>query len=434
LTPQLSPDATWLGRDDEWRTTYQRSGFKLFEQWGLGVRNFSDAQGRLNFYAQQALAYFHWKLHGIGVFQVVSKDRPRSPLPFALLPIDPCRLSTPTSALGANIYDGVEVDDDGLPVAAWIRKSGATGSSKDSFTRVPVWHQETGLPQVLLVSGVRNIAEYREDSILGSMIPELRNNADFVAAALVRALIANMFVLNLRQANPTSLGDKFEDRFQEVEQGMILRTGPTEDAKFLANDAPGPNYDKMFESIIARLGMATSRGPENITRKYTASYSASRMSQNKAEQITESEHALVLNAKFSGPALGWMLYGGVLRGRLDVADMNHFLDNLDDYARAEWLPQPSKHLDPLKSANAAKIDRSTGCLTLREMCARQGRDWRDHVDQLADEAAYVRGVEAARDVSLGILPGEADGGIIEEETKDEENGDAAQQGADGAGE
>jgi lambda family phage portal protein len=442
LTPQLSPDAAWLGLGEDWRLAWQRSGQKLFERWGNDAcgRCFSDASGRMIFYAQEALAYFHWKLDGIAPFQVVKSSALGAPIAPALLALDPWRLATPScgqETSGKNIYDGVEVDANGRPVAGWFRKPEApvSAGSAGSFDRIPVWDEATGLPRLLLVCGVRHVAEYREDSIFASMISELRNNKDFVDAALVRALMGNMFLGKIMHQGASAQkfsGVEWEKRVTEMEQAMLLHLLPGEDAQLMTTDAPGPNFEKMFDATVKRLGMATSRGAENVSREYKASYSASMMSQNKARELTASEQDLVLNARFSQPALAWMLYAGVVAGHMPALSLQHFLENMHDYCRASWLPQPSRHIDPLKTANAHKVELATGERTHQETFAEKGRDWREGLEQRAIELEHIKKLEAKYGVDLGLSPSSLAAGTPvapanepDPDTEDKQGGDNA---------
>lgn len=425
LTPQFAPDLEALGLDGDWRATWKREAFRLFKKWALDPRLFADAQARLTLYGLQNLAAFHWKLNGIGVFQMVHRPRPGAPLPLAILPIDPFRLGTPAKA-NADIYDGVEVDDCGMPVAVHILRPGATPGS-NAYDRYEVWDSKSGLPKILLVNDVRHIAEYRQDSILGPMIPEIRSNRDFVEAALVRSLMANMMLAAIRSSahggKPTS--DNWEDRFQEYEQAMVLRLLPNEDVTMLNNDAPGANFGTMFETSIKRMGMSTSRGFENILRKYEASYSASRMNELKSGIITSAEQQLVLNPKFNDPILAWMLYSGVANGHLRAKSINHFRDNLRAYTEATWLPQPVREIDPLKASNAHKNDRSIGERLLGDACAEQGQDLTDYVRRAAEEIRIIHAAETEYGVSLShLLPPEQTDMVEPEKPETKEKGDA----------
>lgn len=409
LTPQAQPMLGWLGQDIEWQTEYQHRVYDLFEIWGLDPRNWCDATGRQNIYMMQALAAFHWKLDGIGIFQVITQREPLRPFSLSLMPIDPSRLITPSDKNTADIYDGLELDSDGKPVAAWIIRSQKAGSYSrlyvsaraDECVRVPVIDPKTGLPNVLLVCDVRNIAEYRQDSILGSMIKELRDNSDFVEAALVKALLSNLFSVFVEDTLGTQMNSATDwaDRIQELEKGTMIIGRAGEKPTIISSDAPGPNFDIMFQSIIKRLGMATCRGPENVSREYKASYSASQASIENASNFDDTDRAVLVN-RFCQPALMALEYEAVLRGLLPVTSVDHFLGNLHAYTRTEWLKPPVRPIDKLKMANADEVRLNNLTRTYSDIYGEMGQDWRVKLRQRAIEQAFVGSLEEEYDVEL----------------------------------
>jgi len=409
LTPQAQPMLSWLNQSIEWQTQYQQRVYDLFEIWGLDPRNWCDATGRQNIYMMQALAAFHWKLDGIGVFQVLSKRDALRPFALSLMPIDPSRLITPSDKNAADIYDGLELDSDGKPVAAWIIKNQKGGSYSKSYVsarsdecyRIPVYDPSTGLPNLLLVCDVRNIAEYRQDSILGSMIKELRDNSDFVEAALVKALLSNLFSVFVEDTLGTQMSSSTDwaDRIQELEKGTMIIGRAGEKPTIISGDAPGPNFDVMFQSIIKRLGMATCRGPENVSREYKASYSASQASIENASNFDDTDRAVLVN-RFCQPALMWLEYEAVLRGLLPVQSVEQFLSNMHAYTRTEWLKPPVRPIDKLKMANADEVRLNNLTRTYSDIYGEQGQDWRVKLRQRYIEAAFEQGLKEEYGVDL----------------------------------
>lgn len=408
LTPQAQPMIDWLGLDIDWQQDYQRKIYDLFEIWGLDSRNFCDATRRQNIYMLQALALFYWKLDGIGVFQVLRTAKPGNPFNLRLLPIDPSRLITPTDLKSdaSNVYDGLELDDEGCVTAAYILKKsnryiGRTMATTTECTRVPVYDAATGLPNLLLVCDVRNVAEYRQDSAMGPVIKELRDNSDFVEAALVKALISNLFTAFIEdtfgQQAPSTLD--WTQRIQELEKGTLIIGRPGEKPTIIPNDAPGPNFDIMFQSIIRRLGMSTCRGPENISREYKASYSASQASLENAAKFDDTDRQVVIN-RFCQPTLMWLEYEAVLRRMLPVASLEKFTANLHAYTRTRWLPPPLRPIDKAKAANADQTRLSTLTRTYSEIYGEKSEDWRVGLRQAAIERAYMKGLEQEYGIEL----------------------------------
>lgn len=423
LTPQAQPMLRWLGRDVGWQQQYQQQIYDLFEIWGLDPRNFCDATGRQNIYMLQALALFHWKLDGIAVFQVIRSEMLGRPFFLRLLPIDPSRLITPTDLKNdSNVYDGLELDSEGSVRTAYILKNdnrlaGRTMATSAECTKVPVIDSTTGLPNLLLVCDVRNVAEYRQDSVLGAVTKELRDNCDFVDAALVKALIANLFAVFIEDTfgQGGSTSTDWQDRIQELEKGTLIIGRPGEKPTPITSDAPGPNFDVMFQSIIRRLGMSTCRGPENISREYKASYSASQASLENAAKFDDSDRMVIVN-RFCQPALMWLEYEAVLRRMLPVDSVEVFLSNLHAYTRAEWLPPPTRPIDKQKAANADKTRLETHTRTYSGIYGERSQDWRVGLRQRAIELAYIRELESEYGIDMS-----ATGATIEPKPPDRED-------------
>ena len=394
LTPQAQPMTDWLGLDQEWLTTWQRRVWSLFEIWGLDARNHCDAQRRCNIYMLQSLALFTWKLSGIAVFQVRRASSPFSPIPLSVLPVDPFRLVTPSDKQGENVYDGLELDDDGAVVAAWIRKPSVypTASLSNDCLRIPVTDAATGLPNLLLVCDVRHVSEYRQDSVLACMIKEIRDNNDFVDAALVKALISNLFTVFIQNSlgQTTNKAVRWEDRIHELEKGTVIMGSMEEQPHIIQGaDSPGPSYEIMNNGILGRLGMATGRGPENISRAYRSSYSASQASIENAGKYDDTDR-MVLVDRFCQPLMAWMQYLGVLRGLLPVASPARFLSELHAYTRTEWLPPKLRPIDKVKAAKADDIRLINGTRTYADIYGEQSRDWRAGISQWIAELALMK--------------------------------------------
>lgn len=418
LTPQAQPMLRWLNRNIEWQQQYQQAVYDIFELWGLDCRNFCDAQGRLNFYMMQTLALLQWKLDGIGVFQVTARKERFRPLSFALLPIDPSRLITPSDLQGSqDVYDGVALDDSGAIEGVWIANeigqtlSAFASVNKSQCTYIPAYDSTTGLPNVLLVCDVRNVAEYRQDSILGSMIKEIKDSNDLVNASIIKTLLGNLVTffiedtLGIRAQTLT-----IEQRIQEIEAGTMIFGSQGEKPYQIENNAPGPHYDQMNNSIIGRLGMATARGPENIRKAYEASYSASQASIENAERVNDVDR-MVLNNRFNQPALMLMQYEAALRGLLpDIDSITDFLDNIHAYSRAVWLPPPMKVIDRAKAAKADETRLTNNTRTYSGIYGEQSKDWRSELRQRAIEKAYIQELEDEYGVEMqasGIASGAA---------------------------
>jgi capsid protein len=193
------------------------------------------------------------------------------------------------------------------------------------------------------------------------------------------------------------------DRIQEVEKGTIIVGQNGEKPHVIENDAPGPNFEMMFKTIIRRLGMATGRGPENVSREYNSSYSASMASMENAGKFDDTDRMVVVN-RFCQPLLMWMSYEAVLRGLLPVDSVDVFLQNMYAYTKTEWLPPKARPIDKQKAANADETRLKNGTRTYSDIFGEQSKDWRAMRRQRAVELSYDKELEAEYDISLNPAP------------------------------
>ena len=394
LSPQAQPMLEWLGKDTEWQSEYKKKAYQSFQIWGLDPRNFCDAQRRNNVYMLQALAYFLWRLDGVGIFQTVFRKDPAAPFQFCLLPIDPGRMTTPND-LDAKVdcYNGVVVDSFGAPTSVWLSNVskgryasyyGSSNLSQKDCTEYPVMNKKTGFHNILLVCEVENIAEYRQDSIITSITKLCRDRNDAMDAAIVKAVLSNMFVAWMQDESFQTAGTDWNDRIVELSSGMIFKGAQTEIPPQIISggDEPGPALERVMEATQSEAGMATGRGSENVAKSYKASYSASQANIEKSGEVSAYERSIMVN-RFCQPAEMIRQYECVLNGILPVTNWREFSDplNLFAYTNTDWLPPPIRPIDKQKYANANDTDLKNKLKTRATIFGEQNRDWREEMRQ-----------------------------------------------------
>jgi capsid protein len=423
ITPQPKPMYQWLGKDESWQSEYQDRAYDLFEIWGLDFRNFCDSTGRQNFYMMQALAFFQWKLEGIGLFQILYDNSSTRPLGLSILPIDPGRLMTPTDAGSRDIYDGIELGKNGEIKKAWILKPDAKScyGKIDDFIQIKATDKKTGLPNMLFVCDVKNVAEYRQDSIMSSMIKEIKDSNDLVDAAVVKTLILNLWTAFITteggpgHGNNGNTNKDWEDKIQEMEKGTMIFGGEGETANFVDNNAPGPGYEIMNDSIVGRLGMATGKGSENIKKSYKASFSASQASLENATRVDDGDR-MILNNRFNQPIFASLQYEAAVKGLLPVTSIDHFKANMYAYTRSEWLPPPSRPIDNGKAAKADTERLNNNTRSFSDIYGGQSKDWKVALEQKAIEKQFIKTLEAKYDIKM-------ENEIIDPAQSEEDDGD-----------
>lgn len=75
----------------------------------------------------------------------------------------------------------------------------------------------------------------------------------------------------------------------------------------------------------------------------------------------------------------------VLSGLIEIKD---FWSNKEAYFEHTWIQAPKRWIDPLKESNANKIAMQTGQKTFKQICAENGMDWRECIDEMAAVLEY----------------------------------------------
>lgn len=402
LTPIATPMTEYLGFNAEWEDEYQQACRDIWEIWGLSPSKCCDATRRMNINEMTLWTVFSWKLEGIALW--IPLMLPESPLrkfSLALQPIAAYRLKTPVDLMmRTDIYNGVEVDSHGTPIAYWIKNEEGNDTSlktdsKSNFIRIPAYNDKTGRPNIIACYSTKNVSDYRSESIITSMLKTLRDRHDHMDAALVGAIVANMITLyiknGLRDTNPD--GSVVREPIQEIDNGTIIYGAPGEDPSVIKTDRPGPHFVDMNHSTLGELGMGSLRGIEKISREWNSSFSASRMSSGQARKIDDVDRMTVIYG-FLNQVRGLLLEEAMTRDKIIVKSPAHFYENYFAYTKARWLAPPQIEIDPVKAETADQLALQNGSKNLEDICAENGEWWKDKRNQRAKELAYDKQLES----------------------------------------
>lgn len=379
---------------------------KLTATWDLCAsdpRKFFDYTKRMSLAKLQALAMFMWKIDGIGIFQVIYKDSKFSPSNISLKAIDSYYVKTPNEKNNQNIYDGIEVVD-GKPVAIYIY------SDTNKYQRYPIFDEETGLPLFLLVTDVRNIYEYRQDSILGNIIKDVKDAEESTDAVMVKFLISNLFTAFIKDSNFFDTYDgnpeyaSILDRTVEMEKGTMIYGAKGEEPMILgSSDQPGPEYETMHKAILQRMGISTVRGAEILKREFNNSYSSARAALENAQRVDKYDIS-ILNDNFNSPLSAWFTYDQILRGELPVSqDMDSVKRNIFAYSKASWINQPRIEIDQFKAAKVDTERLNNGTTTYSEIWAQRGLRPKEQFKSIVEEVKLIEEIEQREGVDLSFM-------------------------------
>ncbi|HYF17696.1 MAG TPA: phage portal protein [Ramlibacter sp.] len=332
------------------------------------------------------------------------------PIPYSLELFESDLVPIDYDDVGKKIYQGIERNDWGRPLAVWVYKttpgdSLLAGIVKSDLKRVP-WDR------MLHVATIERIGQLRGISRFASVITRLEDLKDYEESERVAAKIAAMLTAYVKKGDPQTYnvqtagidaeGNKVA-RELRMSPGMIVDDlYPGEDIGMIDSNRPNPNAFTwragQLRAVAAGLGPSFS----SLSRDYNGTYSAQR------QELVESwvDYA-VLTDDFVGmwvqPDYQTVVRVAALSGAAPIP-RDVIPETADD---ALYVAQAMPWIDPLKEAQAWALLVRCGFASEVEAIRRRGEAPADVLEQvdfwrkLADKKGLIFYSNAANDSKGG---------------------------------
>lgn len=412
-------DREVLGLTPEQAEEWQKTTEQEFNLWAKDKRA-CDATGMNNFYGLQQLALVSWLLSGdcIGLIKQYPVTRL---LPYSLRVhlIESDRIATPggygsggsvTYTTGRNpdngntIYDGVEVDSNGMVVAYHIRSNYPfeLGAPTTTWARVLAYQEHTGLPNVLHIIDTERPDQYRGVSYLAQVIEPLLQIRRYTESELMAAVVESFYTAFIKteaptdenpfnQTDPDVPGEPKGPNDYSMGPGQVNVMAPGESVEFANPTHPNGSFDKFVAAISAQVGAALEVPADLLLKQFNSSYSASRAALLEAWKAFKMRREWLAD-DFCRPCYEVWMSEAVARGRIYAPG---FFDNPTiraAYLGSEWLGPSQGQLDPVKEITAEILACSEGFSTHEQSTIRlNGGQWDTNVEQLQRENEKLGG-------------------------------------------
>ncbi len=425
LTLKSTIDRETLGLSPEAAKEWQKHTEREFALWADRKAS-CDATGMNDFAGMQQLALISWLMSG-DVFPVIKRYESNSIRPYSLrihiveadrvrTPVEYGGLRYPGMTDGENpdnhnrIFDGVEVDGNGMVVAYYVHSNypwQITGKG-DEWARVEAYGQKTHLPNILHVMSSERPDQYRGVSYLAPAIEPVLQLNRYINSALEMALVQSYFtawiilknntdeipwnsiggedniaVPNVNPSAAAALQLRTDPNELDMGAGTIQTLYPDEDIRFGNPNMPVPGFDAFVDTFCKLIGAGMGIPYDVLVKEYNSSYSAARAA------LLDSWEDFRMRRKwfvedFCQPVYEVWLAEAVARGRIKAPGF--FGDPLirAAWCGARWIGPTQGSLDPLKEAQAAVLQ-IQHALKTHEQVTREmsGGDWDANVEQLA---------------------------------------------------
>jgi lambda family phage portal protein len=334
----------------------------------------------------------------IGIKPSKSPGNPTEPLWFEAIEADRINGAGKVATVPTNtIRDGVEKDKFGRPVGYWVMSKHPGDNVINLAQGGPNDVQFVPTAAFRLLRQVTRPGQTRGIPLFHAIVQDLRDLDLLLVASLKRTQVAaclaafiktNNTMENVLAQTAERVGLKLE---QQLEPGMIFQLAPNEEVQALVPNFPVPELVPFVHLICHRIGASIGITWQMVLKSFAnANYSSART------DLLEARATFVVLQnwfieQFLMPVWLWVMQDAALRGDPRMVGITP-----EDMRQVRWIPPGWRWVDPVKEAEAARIELAIGSTTRRDICSAQGKDWEEVARQQARERKYYE--------SLGLNP------------------------------
>jgi len=408
LSLEPAPDRKFLRLTEEAADAWRDAAEREWCAWSDS--KFCDADGELNFYGLQELAFRSMLESGDTFVILARKQRPGWPYTMALQVIEADRVSNPKRQQDTDtITGGIERDATGAPIAVHVsnRHPGRLmGHASMEWRRIPI-RGESGRVNVIHLTRKLRPGQTRGIPALAPVIGILKQLERY-STAEVDAAVNSAAMAVFVKMDPEAFQDIYTEDTQSdiidsakkwdgtLRSGAAMNLLPGEDVSSPTPGRPNPNFDPFVGAVMRQIGMALGIPYEVLVKHFQASYSAARAALLDAWRTWRHRRAFVASNLCQ---VVWeeFLADMVATRRLSAAGFWSDPIYRAAWSKASWGGDGMGAIDPEKEATAAQLRVEMGLTTLEEeIMAYDGGDWSEkHERQTAIQAARVKDKLAA---------------------------------------
>lgn len=428
LRLSLKPDHVLLGIDAAKAREWARMVERRWEVYANSTGHHADARRMQSFnqltrtmesslfHDGEALATVIWRKPKRGqsagtCFQLVSTDR----------------LSNPYWLFdNPKLRKGIERNRWGEPVAYFIREAHPSDGEFGEWEKTVRWRRirrqsPEGRRNVIHVFDHKHAEMTRGITDFTSTIKAMKMRGHYADATLERAIIQAFFAatiktnLNYDQAMQV-MGASFGSKVREAKNPMTAMTIdhvrqageyhkaanhsfggaatmhllPNEDIELHRSENADGNFEKFEKSVLRQIAAGTGTPITALSQNYSdVNYSAARSALQDVWRHYMSKRDMLVRG-WMWPAVDAWLEEEVISGEIDLPDgISDFYAARDALLKGQFYGWGKPMIDPVKERKAQQIGLQMGVETLESICAEQGLNWEDVVDQRVLEVEYM---------------------------------------------
>jgi lambda family phage portal protein len=417
----VKPDYRALGLDADWAEEYRSVVEGYYRSWSDDVRRFNDLARRHTMTQMFRIDLGHKLVDGEGV--ILSHWRMDRVLEegatFATCfqGVDPDRLSNPFQGPDTKyLRGGVEVDDDDVARAYHFRKA----HQNDWYNAVESMEWERveredpdGWQRVFHDYDPDRFQQHRGISVFAPVLGRLRMLAKYYNVELSAATVASAFGIYVTSPFDAQMvkealddedreseawgwyqdmrSDFHRDRDVAVSGVKMATLAPGEKIETVSAVRPNSGFSSFTHEMLRSMGQVLGLSAEQTHNDYSeSSWSSARAGIVEAEKAFKRRVGDFYANTCTPVYATWL---EELHDRKMVplpANAPAFRAMRTAYAKCQWLGAARGWVDPVAERQGAVLGLDAGFATLEQVCAEQGSDWEENLDQRAREFARMK--------------------------------------------
>lgn len=362
---------------------------KLWQQW-CKARN-CDVTSEQSFNQMLRMAVERKKIDGGLLFLYRYTKQGMIPFQLQAIEVDELDINTTTPKYKGNrVVGGIEYNKYRRPVGYWIRQYDIEGWQLND----PVY---IAAKDVYFYKSKSRPSQLREMSDMAPTITRVRDTNEFITAVSVKERIAACLAVFIKRAVPAggfgrggarTPDGSIDYEGKKLTPGMISTLGAGDDVQTVNPGNGGSDAAGFLKTQQALIAAGQGLSYEAVSRDMSgATYSSAR--QNAIEDESTYAEDTEMLTEFMSEVYETFVISCYLSGLIDMPD---FWDKKAEYLSHTWTKAPKKWIDPAKESNAGKTALQSGQKTFQDICAEQGKDWKESVNEMAEVLRYGRSV------------------------------------------
>lgn len=413
---QASPERAFLGMTDDYADLWEDNVERKFNNWASSKD--CDAARSSTFYDLQYLAFLSYCMSGevFSLLPILERNKKKQ-LCIQLVEADLVQNGA-GEFTSKNMRDGIRVDDHGAPVEYTIR------TDVTELKHVLAYGEKSGRPNVIHLFRQERPGQSRGVPLLATIMENIKQIDRGVKAVTAAMVVQSMFTVFIESANAnvldpitglpvtTSANPTLDDEEFDytLAPAAVVRTKPGEKMTFADPTQPKTEFESFIMTHLMLAGMATGIPYEILSKRFLASYSASRASRIEAWRYFLMERGK-FNRDWNQIVFEEWLTIEILEGRIPAPGYFKNEDFQKAYCGAEWLGSSMGQIDEMKEVGAAALAVKEKLSTrTKETAKLYGGDFSKNIKKLKREEA-----------AIGPLPEDKTAPAIEEKTDAADN-------------